>query len=1034
MPQVVPGVTDPTVSREELDQWIRSEPASRQAVRDVLMDGGEVGSLTNLAGDWAIRQSQIAGESLGLRERRMLSAEEANARFGIDGELKFDAPVSESEAAWRQEQKRDELGRKDILERNQSVGLLEGLGYAVAGAAVNDPLTIGLNVIPGVGAEGLAARLGLHSSTRLGAVGRGVAVGAAEGAVIGGVQEGATYGFAQNAGRDYDTGDLMLGVSANVILGAGVRGGLEGIGWRAPDVAPGRSGGRRVTRDAGAAAPPRPRADLGAGNPIGDLIRQRARAAGEDGDTAVTIAMLESRLDPRADNPASTASGVFQFMQGPRTAWAKYGGGDPFDAELNVTRGIRLLGENRASLRRALRREPEPWELYLAHQQGAGGARQLLGDPTRPAVDALRAAGVRSPVEAIRLNGGRADMTAGEFAGLWRRKFNEMGGIADAAAAPSPRFEPVFDPPPPAVELMTPEQRLGALSRALDDMAADRQVSVGPLIETELASGGRPRPALDEAPDAPVAIRARQLDGVGDDVAVTVRGTEVPVRYAIVEARDIVTSHDDDLIRNPAFPEALQPRDRGRAGSQARLLRMEKEFSPRRLMTSPDAESGAPILSREGVAESGNGRSIMLRRNYERGTPVAAAYRAELDRRGFDVSGFEQPVLVRLRSAPMDGASRARLAREMNGDVTERLSATEQAFADAATLDDTDLGLFAGGEITAVANDGFARRFIDKAGAGQENDLVDGATQRLSQAGVERVQAAMVARAYGDRSLVYALFETQSNTIKAIGKGLMGAAPDWARMRAASARGELAAGADTTEALTAAVALVRHARDNRLKLGELVEDWTDQDRLLGGESLSPATQSYLRAFFIDDGLKRPASAEAIATTLRETSNRALDTTPGPDIFGDTHAFDAATILERAARNAREATARADAGDAGARTGDRAGADRGGNEGLGREAPEGRGQGGLSGGRRPDPGEGAGSGPDREGLGSGPAKDPETQRLEDDVAALEAELDIYVQRGLIDAEDVAAIDAETRDPSLFDLVIETATACLMEGGE
>ena len=1031
MPQVLAGASDPTVTREELDAWIQTAPASRDAVRGVLMDGGEVSSLTNQAGDWAIRQAQIGGEAAGLRQRRMLSAEDATARFGIEGELTFNGPVSESEAAWRQSQKQDELGRRDILQRNQSVGMLEGLGYSIAGAITNDPLTIGLNVIPGVGAEGLAARLGLHSTTRLGAVARGVAVGAAEGAVLGGVQEGLTYGFAQNAGRDYDIGDLMLGVSANVILGAGVRGGLEGIGWRAPEVAPGRSGRRGVTRD-DQANTARPRSIVGAGNPIGDLIRRKAGEAGEDADTAVTIAMLESRLDPRADNPTSTASGVFQFMQGPRTAWASYGGGDPFDADLNVTRGIRMLRENRTSLRRGLGREPEPWELYLAHQQGPGGARQLLADPDRLAVDALRAARVRNPSEAIRLNGGRVDMTAGEFAGLWRRKFNQAGGVADAAPAPE-RFETVFEEPPPAVDLMTPQQRLGALSHALEDMAADRQVSVGPLIETELASGGRARPALDETPDAAVEIKARPLDGVGDDVAVTVRGTEVPVRYAIVEARDMITSHDDDLIRNPAFPEDLQPRDRGRAGSQARLLRMEKEFNARRLMASPDAESGAPILSRAAVVESGNGRSIMLRRNYERGTKVASDYRAELDRRGYDTSGFDQPVLVRFRTEPMDGQARTRLAREMNGDVTERMSATEQAFADANTLDDADLGLFAGGEITSVANDAFSRRFIDKAGAGQENDLVDGTTQRLSQAGVERVQAAMVARAYGDRSLVYALFETQSNTVKSIGKGLMGAAPDWARMRAASARGELAAGADTTEALTAAVAQVRHARDNRLKLGELVEDWGDQDRLLGGESLSPATQAYLRAFFIDDGLKRPASAEAIADTLRQTSNHALDTTPGPDLFGDTHAFDAATILERASRNAREATVRADTADAGAGTGDRPGADRGGDAGVGREEPQGGGQGGLSGGGRPDPRQGAGSRSDAEDLGS-PAKDPETQGLEDDVAALEAELDLYVERGLISADDLASIDADVRDPSLFDLVIETATACLMEGGE
>jgi len=36
-------------------------------------------------------------------------------------------------------------------------------------------------------------------------------------------------------------------------------------------------------------------------------------------------------------------------------------------------------------MQNALGREPQPWELYMAHQQGAGGAANLLrGDPNAP--------------------------------------------------------------------------------------------------------------------------------------------------------------------------------------------------------------------------------------------------------------------------------------------------------------------------------------------------------------------------------------------------------------------------------------------------------------------------------------------------------------------------------------------------------------------------------------------------------------------------------------------------------------------------
>lgn len=41
----------------------------------------------------------------------------------------------------------------------------------------------------------------------------------------------------------------------------------------------------------------------------------------------------------------------------------------------------------------------------------------------------------------------------------------------------------------------------------------------------------------------------------------TERGQTLPVRYRVVDVRQLVTSHDDALLVNRAFPEELQPRD-----------------------------------------------------------------------------------------------------------------------------------------------------------------------------------------------------------------------------------------------------------------------------------------------------------------------------------------------------------------------------------------------------------------------------------------------------------------------------------------
>lgn len=162
-----------------------------------------------------------------------------------------------------------------------------------------------------------------------------------------------------------------------------------------------------------------------AGYPIAALVRRAAERHGVDPNTLETIARLESGLNPQAKNPNSSAGGLFQFVDG---TWKAYGGGDKFDAQRSAEAGAALARDNAATLRQALGREPDGWEVYLAHQQGAGGARALLTGGDKPAVDVLRQIGVKDPEAAIRLNGGNLDMSAGAFADLWRQRYAKAAG------------------------------------------------------------------------------------------------------------------------------------------------------------------------------------------------------------------------------------------------------------------------------------------------------------------------------------------------------------------------------------------------------------------------------------------------------------------------------------------------------------------------------------------------------------------------------------------------------------------------------
>ncbi|PJH76245.1 MAG: hypothetical protein CO064_02255, partial [Anaerolineae bacterium CG_4_9_14_0_8_um_filter_58_9] len=142
-------------------------------------------------------------------------------------------------------------------------------------------------------------------------------------------------------------------------------------------------------------------------------LARAGKAHGVDPGVLAVIASLESSLDPAAQNPSSSAGGLFQFLDG--TA-AQYGLENRFDVDQAADAGARLTRDNMSALATALGRQPTVGEIYLAHQQGAQGAINLLTAGPR-----LASAVVGR--DAVRLNGGDPDtMSAQDFANLWLRK------------------------------------------------------------------------------------------------------------------------------------------------------------------------------------------------------------------------------------------------------------------------------------------------------------------------------------------------------------------------------------------------------------------------------------------------------------------------------------------------------------------------------------------------------------------------------------------------------------------------------------
>jgi hypothetical protein len=115
-------------------------------------------------------------------------------------------------------------------------------------------------------------------------------------------------------------------------------------------------------------------------NPLLDLFTAKEQEYGLPTGYLARTAQIESSMNPKAQNENSSAGGLFQFID---STAKQYGLKDRFDPTQATQAAARLARDNAASLRRGLGREPTGAELYLAHQQGAGGALKLSAQPGR---------------------------------------------------------------------------------------------------------------------------------------------------------------------------------------------------------------------------------------------------------------------------------------------------------------------------------------------------------------------------------------------------------------------------------------------------------------------------------------------------------------------------------------------------------------------------------------------------------------------------------------------------------------------------
>ena len=254
--------------------------------------------------------------------------------------------------------------------------------------------------------------------------------------------------------------------------------------------------------------------------------------------------------------------------------------------------------------------------------------------------------------------------------------------------------------------------------------------------------------------------------GGGDYVLVG--GGRIPVDYQIVELDEMVTSHDDTGAANTNYPQELQPRDRSRSASDVQITNIVKNFAPERVARAEIATEGAPIVTKEGFVAVGNGRAMAIRQVYNN-EETAQVYKNYLINKGYDLSGFNRPVLVRRLAMDMSNEQLRALVDDANTAGTMQYSDSENALRDAAKMTGNLIDLLdIDADIDSAANKRFLNGFFGEVVPTAERNAYLDKDDKITRKGVERVENALVAKLLPDARFLSVLVENPDNHIRKV--------------------------------------------------------------------------------------------------------------------------------------------------------------------------------------------------------------------------------------------------------------------------
>lgn len=396
-----------------------------------------------------------------------------------------------------------------------------------------------------------------------------------------------------------------------------------------------------------------------------------------------------------------------------------------------------------------------------------------------------------------------------------------------------------------------------------------------------------------------------------ETTVVTDSGKEIRVRYLVVPASRVITSHDaETMTPNKAYPQELQPRDRQRVSMQEQVTSMANELRPADLGAGRNLNQGAPIIRKDGVVLNGNGRAMAIQKATAAGSDKATVYRKyifghskEFGLSRVNLAQVRKYMLVREVVGDID----ADTMQDIIGSTTggSRMGASEQAKADAKKIKPRDLERYVDneqGDLTTAANQDFVAGILYRIVSKNERNAYTDEHGNVNADGIQRVKRALFSLAYDDDGLIDKMAESTDDNIRNVSRGLMNAAPAFARVNLAVADGQ-AYPYNADKTVSEAVKRLDALRSE----GKPVKDYLNEQSMFSEYQDTDEVRDVLR--FFDDNKR---SGKKIGIFLNDIANSIMmQGDPNQTSLMDGGRATLGEIIKTSARVASNGTSSAD---------------------------------------------------------------------------------------------------------------------------